>query len=298
MEITNKKRACEETLIRVLSTMEAAGIRTLQDLQKEKHAQLYTTLWFALEDFINNGTMRSKTHTKRDGKVVEGSYYKIKELMELGAELEDLQGIVLLHLIENIHHLMNCPADQWGAYCETVTYNCLVTEYRKMCPKGQAMQSIDKVIGDQDDDDFTLKDTLAAPDTPADWVMAHESAEEQRDAILNDLYQLRSTDQRFVYLCSYDQMRPRHIYNAVEQLAAQGCDPQEISNVISEHICRKYYIPRTEMPTLLSKPLSRSMVDHLSTHDRDVITNKISDVKLTLPAAMKKRLKERQRSAS
>ena len=156
------------------------------------------------------------------------------------------------------------------------------------------------------DGEYTIEDTLSEMTSAEDWVMAGETVRERMEAqraqsrreILEDLSQLRSGNQVFVYLCMYERMKPAHIFAAVEQLAAKNCTPQEIAELTVEKICKKYAVCRTRETAVLDKPISRSMAKHLSTLDRKIITNQISDVKYELPEGVKLRLEARRQAAS
>jgi len=315
MEKTYQKNKYELELLQVLTDMDAKGIRTLKDLQKEENARIYTALWFAMENFVNYVALCTKNRRMADRTYGDGNAPHLRELLELGAELEDLRSSILLQIMSKMDHVLveqeqnriRSVSEQLR-YCVTITSNCLVNEYRQRCPGGSRMQSLNVPVArqDEDDDGYCLEQTLADPDNAEDWVVACETVRERMEAereqrrreVLEDLSQLRSGNQVFVYLCMYENMKPARIYDAVERLAANGYTPQEIAEITVEKICRKYAICRTAETAVLSKPLTRSMVKHLSTLDQKIITNRISDVKYELPESVKLRLQERRQTAA
>jgi len=324
MKKTYQKSKHELELLRVLADMEAKGIRTLKDLQREENAGIYTALWFAMEKFVNYVALQTKTCKTADNKYSDGNAPRLRELLEMGADPEDLRSSILLRIMEKMTLVLDRPVSAQIPYCVTICTNCLVNEYRRLCPDGKQILSLNKPIGNKEEDDYTLEEIAAAADNAEDWVMAFETARERAEAerkrrqqerlehqkllraereqsrreLLEDLPQLRSGNQAFVYLCMYEQMKPARIYAAVEQLTAKGYTPQEIAEITVEKICKKYAICRTRETAVLDKPLTRSMVKHLSTLDREIITNKISDVKYELPEGVKLRLQERRQTAA
>lgn len=303
----------ELELLRVLTDMAAKGIHSLKALQEEGNAQVYTTLWFAMEKFVNHVALRTKNHKIADNKYCDGNAARLRELLEMGCDPEDLRSRVLLQIMTKMDHVLVDqeqnqlrPVSKQIPYCVTITSNCLVDEYRERCPGGRQMESLSEPVGQQEDGEYTIEDTLSEMTSAEDWVMAGETVRERMEAqraqsrreILEDLSQLRSGNQVFVYLCMYERMKPAHIFAAVEQLAAKNCTPQEIAELTVEKICKKYAVCRTRETAVLDKPISRSMAKHLSTLDRKIITNQISDVKYELPEGVKLRLEARRQAAS
>lgn len=289
------KSAYELVLLEIMAEMDERNIRTLADLQSPGNAGIYTALWMAVYDYVACDALTRNGSWGADGKWKMGNKEKVCEQKKLGMDPKDLCGDISLKIMENIANVMVRPLEARIAYCKGICNYGLVDAWRSIC--GGKIESLDEPVGE---DAFVRLGSVSNGISAEDWVMAFETVRQKESSraqgVLEDLGKLHSFDQQFVYLCSYDRMCPRHIYETVERLAAQGRTPQEIPAVMMERLCRKYAISRSETVLQLSKPLSRSMVKHLSTLDRQVITNKISDVKLTMPASVKQHLKERQKA--
>lgn len=316
MKKTYQKNYHERELLDVLSRLDERKIKTLEALQKEENTLLYAELWQSMKNFVNYVALKTKNQKTGEQKYGKGNADRVRELREMGVDLEDIRSSILMHIMENIHHVLSQPGSRQAGYCVSICNHEMTNIYRSHCPNGNRMWSLQENLGTNDceesEDDFTLEDVLKGDVSAADWVMGYETFYErmlekqqekrERDErmhgeIREDLQRLKTPDQAFVYLCMYDQMRPRHIYAGVEAYAAGGYLPREAAGLLYEQLCRKYALRDADIPAVVKGPLSRGMAEKLSTLDQKKVTNKISDVKLTMPECVKARLKERMKKA-
>jgi len=295
---TYQKSKHELHLIEVLTDMDAKGIRTLEDLQKEENAQVYTTLWFAMEKFVNYVGLKTKTHKTRTGKIHEGNAARLEKLLEMGADLEVIQDNVLFHVMKQMTKVLGRPVCKQVPYIVTTCTHQLVTEHRRITRCPVYLMSLDAPLGDGEN--FTGMDILSDPDTPESSVMAHVAVECARRQLLDELALLRSREQVFTYLCYYDDMDPREAAAWLKQLVDRAKDAGNDSD--SDHAVETialaiggYYGIAEELRVLLKgkKPLSTRMLAVLNSREQRTITNKISNVKSHLPEDARLRLKER-----
>lgn len=297
MEKIYQKNSNECVLVDVLSRLDERTIRTMDDLMAPENTDLYEELWLAMKNFVNCVVLKSKTRKLKNGQSGKGNAERVRELQEMGVELEDIRRDVLLKVMEQIDKaLCRTEADR-VSYCTTVANNEVTNIYRRYFPAGK-MWSLQYPLSKRNKDgkekEFTLEDCLADRMNAEDWAVSNETirefAEKRRRDLRNDLQQLKTADQAFVYLCMYDRMRPRHIYAAVKAYAA-GRLPREAAALMYEQLCRKYDLCSADLPAAGS--FSCGMTRNLSTLDQKRITNKISDVKLTMPEGVKAHLNAR-----
>lgn len=303
MEKTYQKSKHELHLIEVLTDMETRGIQTLEALQREENAQVYTTLWFAMENFVNYVGLQTKNYKTADGKYHDGNASRLRDLLEKGADLEVIRDNVLFRIMEQMTKVLARPVCKQVPYCVTICTHQLVTEHRRVTKSPVCTMSLNAPLGDEED--FTMMDTLTAPDTAEDGVMACAAVESARRQLLEELALLRSEDQIFTYLCYYDNMQPRQVAAWLKTLADRAKDSGKEYDAVNavETIALAiggYYGIADELSHLLNgkKPVSAKMKEVLNAREHDMITNKLSNVKSHLPEAAKQRLKERHHAMS
>ena len=157
-----------------LELLSKGGITTPEALLRPENQQLYRELWFSCENFVNYHALCSKNRTDTNGKRLDGNAPRVRQLMELGVRLEDVRGDCLVRIMDKLPLVLAQPLEKQKNYCFTIVNNCVIDQWRKACPGGAPMLSLNCPLGGEADAP-EFGGTLPEGSTPEENYIARET---------------------------------------------------------------------------------------------------------------------------
>ena len=103
------KTTCE-SFVNILNILHKEGIMSKAALMLKEN--LYTSFWFAAQDFVNY-VLRSKTSgVNENGEVIPGNIHKIEALENRGVSKEDIHSDCVIKIIDKLDLVLKQPLEK------------------------------------------------------------------------------------------------------------------------------------------------------------------------------------------
>jgi len=242
------KTTCE-SFVNILNILHKEGIMSKAALMLKEN--LYTSFWFAAQDFVNY-VLRSKTSgVNENGEVIPGNIHKIEALENRGVAKEDIHSDCVIKIIDKLDLVLKQPLEKQKNYCYRICNNVVNDQFRKLPPAEFEVLSLQDTVKGSSvsaEDACTYEDLIGDDTYNAERMFIEQETISELTAILKEKEAIEATAKREAILkeiallskkpaevlvrmaCTHLNMKPREL---AKRLVEDGVD-YTYANVLLE----------------------------------------------------------------